>query len=173
MDTKILEGIKVLIVDDEPDIIETLIECIDMCQIDSCLDFSSARHMLIHNKYDAAILDIMGVNGFGLLEVAIENEIPALILTAHALSAENFKKSIKGGAHVYLPKDKMIEMPEYLSDLIVSSRNAEKKSGRWFSKLLPFYNQSFGPDWKKNDTEFWHDFKDRFEFTREELEKIL
>ena len=55
MDTKILEGIKVLIVDDEPDIIETLIECIDMCQIDSSLDFSSARQMLIHNKYDAAI----------------------------------------------------------------------------------------------------------------------
>jgi len=91
-----------------------------MCQVDSAVDFAEAKHLLSRRSYGAAILDIMGVNGHGMLEIAIENKIPALILTAHALSAENFKKPIKGGAHAYLPKDKMIDIQEYLAELISS-----------------------------------------------------
>lgn len=143
MNTGILEGKKVLLVDDEPDVIETLTEALDMCRIESAPDFSSARRMLSQNHYDAAVLDIMGVNGYGLLEVAIENNIPALILTAHALSAGNFKKAIRGGAQAYLPKDKMYEIPEYLAGLITSGRDSEKKSGQWFTKLSPYYDKTF------------------------------
>ncbi|MEA3231787.1 MAG: response regulator [Thermodesulfobacteriota bacterium] len=173
MDTEILKGKKVLVVDDEPDVIETLVEALDMCRTESALDFSSARRMLRRNHYDGAVLDIMGVNGYGLLEVAIENKIPAVILTAHALSADNFKKAVRGGAHAYLPKDKMFEIPEYLAELITSGRGRDKKSGRWFTKLSPYYDNNFGSDWKKGDPEFWHDFKDIFKFSREELEDVL
>lgn len=60
------------------------------------------------NNYDVAILDIMGVRGFDLLEIAKNRDIPALMLTAHGLSKENLKKSAEEGAAYYSPKDEMI-----------------------------------------------------------------
>lgn len=173
MNTDILKGKKILIVDDEPDIIETLEDALEMCQIESARDFGSAINLLKNRNYDATILDIMGVNGYGLLDIAIEKNIPALILTAHALSAENFKRSITAGAHIYLPKDKMIEIDNYLTELIVSSSKKEKKSGLWFIKLAEFFNQTFGPNWQKGDAVFWKDFNNQYVFSREELESVL
>ena len=38
--------------------------------------------------FDIAILDIMGVNGYGLLDIANSKKIPAVMLTAHAFTAD-------------------------------------------------------------------------------------
>ncbi len=172
MDLSILRGKKVLIVDDDNDVIETIMDLLDECQVDSASDFASAKELLNLNKYDAAILDIMGVNGFGLLEIAMDNQIPALMLTAHALSADNFKKSISAGAYAYIPKEEMINIPDYLAELILAATKG-KKSGKWFEKLTPSYDRLFGQDWKSADKEFWDDFKNQFTFTKEELKRIL
>ena len=67
-------------------------------------DFETAQKLLNENRYDVAILDIMGVRGYELLEIAHKNEIPALMLTAHALSPENLMKSVKNGANAFVPK---------------------------------------------------------------------
>jgi len=172
MDLSVLRGKKVLIVDDEQDVIETIMDLLDECQVDSASDFASAKALLGKHKYDAAILDIMGVNGFGLLEVAIAHQIPALMLTAHALSAANFKKSISAGACAYIPKDEMINIPDHLAELLLAAAKG-KKSGKWFTKLMPAYDRLFGQDWKTTDKVFWDDFKDQFAFTKEELTRIL
>jgi len=95
IDGGILKDKKILIVDDEPDILETLMELLDMCLIDSAPDFETAKKFLSKNTYDAAILDIMGVRGYDLLQITTQKEIPALMLTAHALSPEHLIKSIK------------------------------------------------------------------------------
>jgi DNA-binding response OmpR family regulator len=92
-----LKDKRVLIVDDEPDILETLEELLDTCLIDSAPDYETAQKFLDKNQYDAAILDIMGVRGYDLLKLANARGIPALMLTAHALSPDNLVKSIKGG----------------------------------------------------------------------------
>ena len=42
-DGDILKDKKILIVDDEPDILETLVELLDMCLIDSAPDFETAK----------------------------------------------------------------------------------------------------------------------------------
>jgi len=173
MDLNYLKGKKILVVDDEPDIIDALMDLLDMCQVESALDFKSAKNYLQKHRYDAAVLDIRGVDGYGLLEIAIQQNIPALILTAYALSAENFKKSIKNGAHIYLPKDKMYEICEYLEELIKSNKKQEKRSGRWFVKLAPFFDKIFESNWKKSDPLFWSDFSQQFDFTRDELKKLL
>ena len=60
-DNDILNVKRILIVDDEPDILETLEDLLDMCLIDSAPDFESAKKFLDKNPYDAAVLDIMGV----------------------------------------------------------------------------------------------------------------
>jgi len=95
--TKILEGKKLLIVDDEQDVRESIKEMLDMCKIDTAADFQTAEKLLNQNRYDVAVLDIMGVNGYDLLEIANKRGVPALMLTSHALSPDDFGKSIRGG----------------------------------------------------------------------------
>jgi DNA-binding response OmpR family regulator len=59
---KILKGKRVLIVDDEEDILEFLTEILDMCKIDRASTFEEAKELLESNFYHVAVLDIMGVN---------------------------------------------------------------------------------------------------------------
>ena len=147
-DTKILEGKKLLIVDDEPDVVETIKGLLDMCDIDAATDFASGEKMLNENKYDMVILDIMGVKGYDLLDIANKNDIPALMLTAHALSPDNFEKSITGGAKAYIPKEKMAEITVYLSDLLKAQEGKESPH-KWFGRLASFFELLFGKSWLK------------------------
>jgi DNA-binding response OmpR family regulator len=48
------------------------------------------------NFYHIAVLDIMGVRGCELLEIANKKDIPALMLTAHAISKAEDIISLKG-----------------------------------------------------------------------------
>jgi len=146
MNQSILKGKKILIVDDEPDVLETLKDLLDMCEIDTATDFESARLLLTQNRYDAAVLDIMGVKGYDLLEIANENRIPAMMLTAHALSPDNFAKSIMAGAKAYIPKEKMADIAVYLSDFL-QAQVAPGKPFKWFFRLKNFFESQFGKDW--------------------------
>ncbi|MGD9974499.1 MAG: response regulator transcription factor [Desulfatirhabdiaceae bacterium] len=173
MDSNLIAGKKILIVDDERDIIDSIEDLLDKCVIESAVDFDSGSALIRKNKYDAVILDIMGVDGYNLLKIANEYQIPAIILTAHALSPEDFKKSIKNGAYVYLPKEHLFSIALYLGELFEAIEYRQKKSGRWFILLGPSFEKKFGKDWKENDKPFWQDFANQFRFTREELEEIL
>jgi DNA-binding NtrC family response regulator len=172
-ETDLLKGRKIIIVDDEPDILETLEELLDMCLIDTAPSYEEAQKLLTINSYDVAILDIMGVRGYDLLALAKGKNIPALMLTAHALSPENLVKSIKQGAHAYVPKDKIADIALYVADIIKSQNAGHKRQGQWFARLKPFFKKRFGPDWRGQDKKFWDDFDKKFTVTREELEKIL
>ena len=165
-----LSGKKILIVDDEPDVFETLKELLDMCIVDYAQDFNTAEKYLSEYYYDAAILDIMGVDGYKLLTLARQRKIPALMLTAHALSPDHLVKSIRQGAFSYIPKHEMADIPKYLDD-IIQAKQKDQKSRNWFRKLSPFFDKQFGSDWKNQHKEFIKDFN--LAHTREELEKIL
>lgn len=58
--------------------------------------YSYSLHMTTQ-YFDLAILDIMGVDGYKLLKIAVEQEIIAVMLTAHALSPEDTVKSFRMG----------------------------------------------------------------------------
>lgn len=150
---KVLKEKKILIVDDEPDILETLNELLDMCVIDVARYFEDAEELLKKNKYDAAIFDIMGVKGYRLLEIAKRQGVPALMLTAHALSPEDLIRSISGGAKAYIPKEKMGDIASYLADLLTDHREG-KEHASWFMKLKGFFNRKFGSEWMENRREF-------------------
>ena len=117
-------------------------------------DFEDAKELLNKNSYDVAILDIMGVKGYDLLEIANQKGIPALMFTAHALSPDDFVKSIRGGAKAYIPKEKMADIATYLADLVKDHQKG-KKSISWFKKLSTFFDKRFGYEWKENRQEFW------------------
>ncbi|MBW1778291.1 MAG: response regulator [Deltaproteobacteria bacterium] len=171
-DARILKGKRILVVDDEPDILETLIDLLDMCIVETAQDFETGEKNLRRGAYDAVILDIMGVDGYKLLEVANEMDIPAIMLTAHALSPDNLVKSIKEGAFAYLPKDKMVDITDYLADLF-NARQKGKKDGAWFARLRPLFDEKFGPGWRKTDEAFWKDFDRKMIPSREELNQML
>jgi len=94
----LLKGKRLLIVDDEPDVLEVLEEMLDMCEVSKATTFEDAGELLKKNDFDMAILDIMGVDGYKLLNIAKQKNITVVMLTAHALNPDNLVKSIKEGA---------------------------------------------------------------------------
>ena len=174
-DDDVLKDKKILIVDDEPDILETLEELLDMCMIDTAPNFETARKFLDKYTYDLAILDIMGVQGYDLLKITSQKDIPALMLTAHALSPENLIESLKKGAQSYVPKDKISDISIFVKDILEAHRKGKKEHGKWFARLKPFFDRKFGSGWREKDKEFWQDFDQTHAvpFTKNELEEIL
>jgi DNA-binding NtrC family response regulator len=170
----VLRGKRILIVDDEPDILETLVEILDMCLVDTAPDFETAQKFLNKNTYDLAILDIMGVRGYDLLELANERDIPALMLTAHAVSPDNLVRSIKGGAQSYVPKDKISDIAVYIQDILeVREKDGQEKNAKWFDRLEPYFDKKFGKGWKHQDREFWEIFDRKYHARREEIEDMM
>ena len=153
----ILKEKKILVVDDEPDILETIEELLDQCSLDTATNYEAGKQLLLENTYDLAILDIMGVRGYDLLEIVRGKDIPALMLTAHALSAENLKKSIQKGADSYIPKDKLADISTYVEDILSLKRRKKTNSESWFSRLKPFFDKTFRKGWKEEDRHFWNE----------------
>jgi len=156
MDTdKILRGKWILVVDDEQDILELITEMLDMCRIDTAATFEEAKDLLERNDYNTAILDIMGVRGYDLLEIANQRNIPALMLTAHALSKEDLKKSAEKGASFYAPKDEINQIDVFLADVIEAREKNRNIWAKWYDRLSGFCDRRFGPNWKESDPDFW------------------
>ena len=116
----VLKGKKVLIVDDEMDVLELLEDLLDECDTETASTFEDAKSLLEQTPYDVAILDIMGVNGLELLEIASKKKIPALMLTARGLNPENLMESIQKGAKACVPKEKMSEIDIYLKEIFIA-----------------------------------------------------
>lgn len=152
----ILKGKTVLVVDDEPDVLDTIAEGLDMCLVDKASDYKTAVQYLRSYTYDIVILDIMGVNGFDLLQDSVDRGFPTVMLTAHALTAEALKKSMKLGAVSFLPKDKMPELRSYLEDVVLGGGKPVWK--KLFERLGSYFNKRFGPDWAERD-KFFKEFE--------------
>ena len=151
MTTSILDGKKILAVDDEPDVLtvieEEIAHACPKCKFDKAATYEQAAGMLKSNEYDIVILDIMGVQGFDLLKIAVDRKFRAVMLTANVLKAEALKKSHDMGARAFLPKDKLGELIPFLEDVLVH----EHKSGweRLLDKLGDYFDDRFGSEWKK------------------------
>jgi CheY-like chemotaxis protein len=159
METKeLLQGKKVLIVDDEPDILDSLTELLSICMIDRASTFEEAKELLETYSYDAVVLDIMGVRGFELLEMAKEKDIPTLMLTAHALNEDTLKKSAEEGASYYVPKDEIGKIDLFVADVIEAREKGRNPWVKWFERLGPFFHERMnfrGPNWREDHKKFW------------------
>lgn len=158
----LLRGRRVLVVDDEPDIHETVEELLDMCSLDKAAYFDVAKNLIGKNQYDIVILDIMGVHGFDLLELAREKDMPALMLTAHAMSPENLKEAIEKGANSFISKDELPNLVNHITEVIKNCINGGEGYGTWFSKVKSYFDKSFDKGWRDEDKSFWHSFDDTF-----------
>ncbi|MCD4678011.1 MAG: response regulator [Desulfobacula sp.] len=168
----ILENKKILLVDDEPDILETLEELLYMCSVDTASTFDEAIDFLKNNTYDVAVLDIMGVKGYDLLRVTNKIDIPSLMLTAHALTPDNLKQSIEQGADAYVPKDKLVDISLYIADILTARKEGKKAHVTWFSLLKPMFDKLFGEGWRKKDRDFWDEFDEKQMSSRDDIQKM-
>jgi len=148
-----LKGKKILIVDDEPDVLDTLEELLSMCQVVKATSFEEAKGQLETQTFDMTILDIMGVDGYELLEIAVKKKIMAVMLTAHALSPEDTMKSFRGGAAFYVPKDKIAEMPAILANILDLKSKGKSTWMPFVGWAEAYYNAKFGPKWEKHKKE--------------------
>jgi DNA-binding NtrC family response regulator len=151
-----LRGRPILIVDDEEDILDFLTEVLGMCKVDRASNFDEAKALLEANSYQAAVLDIMGVRGYDLLEIAGKRKIPALMLTAHALTKDDLKKSFEEGAAYYVPKEEIDRVGLFLADMIEAYEKSKNVFFKWYERLSGFCDRRFGPDWKEEDPRFWN-----------------
>jgi CheY-like chemotaxis protein len=154
-DESILQDKRILIVDDEPDILETLEDLLPMGHTTTAASYQEAREVLETQPFDIAILDIMGVSGFDLLEIAARKGIVAVMLTAYALTPENVAKSHRKGAAYYLPKEEMVNIASFLTEIMTAKAKGEDTWGSWYQRLSSFAERTFGPDYKKGDKAFW------------------
>jgi|SRR5271157_963354 len=134
MTASVLDGKRILAVDDEPDVLTVLEggikDSCPNCQFDKASTYERGAELINGNTYDLAILDIMGVRGFELLDLAVKRKFRVAMLTAHDLTSEALKRSHDRGARAYLPKDKLGEIVPFLEDTL----QYDFKSG--WSRLL-------------------------------------
>ena len=157
MTESILNHKKLLIVDDEPDILVTLEEEILQSSPDSKIDkasnYEDAAALLKANNYDLVVLDIMGVRGFDLLEIAVTRKFKVAMLTAHALNPEALKKSHDMGAIAYLPKEKLGEVAPLLEEMLLNDYKTEW--AQLMGKLDDYFKAQWGKDWRKREAIDW------------------
>jgi DNA-binding NtrC family response regulator len=157
-ETNLLDSKSVLLVDDEPDVLDTLEDLLPMCQTAKASHFKAAKDLLESEHFDLAVLDIMGVSGYELLEICTEKGVIAVMLTAHALSPDNLIKSYKKGAASYLPKEEMVNIASFLNDVLEAIATGKNPWVRWYERMSSFWEKKFGPYWKASDKNFWEKF---------------
>jgi len=145
----LLAGKRILIVDDEPDVLETLADLLTECQITKASDFEQAKDLLNSQYFDMAILDIMGVDGYELLRICNQHRVAGVMLTAYAITPEDVKKSYENGAASFVPKEKMSEITTFLTDIYETRQKGKPLWSRWTNRLAHYFEKKFGPDWQK------------------------
>jgi CheY-like chemotaxis protein len=169
---KLLDGKRVLAVDDEPDILETLEDLLPMCEVVKASSYQAAKELLESQDFDIAILDIMGVDGYRLLDIARQRNTTAVMLTAYAFSPANVVKSIKEGAASYIPKEELADIKEFLIDVLKAQKEGINPWEPWQERLPPsYFEKRFGAAWQDTDKEFWERFRASVKSRRSQSKK--
>ena len=156
----LLDGKRILVVDDEPDVLESLEDLLATCEVVKASNFEDARSLIEQEPFDLVILDIMGVSGYDLLDLATKNNMTAVMLTAHALTPENIVKSYRQGAAYFLPKEKMVNITSFLEEILDAKQKGQSTWDNWINRLAGYCERTFGAKWQDTDKDFW----DRFPF---------
>jgi CheY-like chemotaxis protein len=163
MGDSILNGKRILAVDDEPDVLTVLEEEIlgaaPKCKFEKAMTYEEAAKKLESQSYDIVILDIMGVRGFDLLDLAVRRNLKVVMLTAHALSPEALKRSFEMKARAYLPKEKLGEVVPFLEDVLKYDYLQGWK--RLLEQLKGFFDSKFESDWEKKTGLIWQEWHKR------------
>jgi DNA-binding response OmpR family regulator len=144
----VLQGKAILAVDDEPDVLETMVEVLESCRVDTAGHYEQALSLLETRSYDMVILDVMGVRGLQLLEHAVKRNFPAVMFTAPALHPEYVLKSLERGAVSYVSKEDLVHLDSLLTDLFAILERGESPWRYTMKRLEPLLDDRFAPEWR-------------------------
>ena len=140
-------GLRILAVDDEPDILETIVDVLEGATVDSARTYQEAMSLLNLDltgiMYDLAVLDIMGVDGMELLTETTKRKLPTVMLTAHAMNPETLRASISGGALSYLPKEELANLDVHIGDVLEAIERGQSTWERLFDRIGNFFEKAF------------------------------
>ena len=156
----LLKGKRILIVDDEPDVLDLLEEFLSESETFRAASYDEAKALLESRDFDIAVLDIMGVDGYRLLAMANRKHIPAVMLTAHAFTPEHLTRSIKEGAVSYIPKEEMGRIAEFLDEILKAMKEGRDPLESWQRKFpSSYFEKRWGAAWQDADKDFWTRFR--------------
>jgi len=151
---KILEEKRILVVDDEPDVLETVTDLLESSQVVTAGSFEDARKKIAEESFDLVLLDIMGVNGFALLEACRAAKLPAAMLTAHALNIESLNLAVRLGALSFLPKEELHRLPELVAEILDGLEQGKTHWKKLFQRLGHFFKERLGILWEDESSKF-------------------
>ena len=156
----LLSGKRILAVDDEPDVLEVLkeeiVEACPNCTLETARTYEEAAKLLETKLYDVVVLDIMGVRGFDLLNIAVRRDMKVAMLTAHALTPEDLERSYRNKARAYLPKEKLDELVPLLEDVLSYDFNAGWKN--LMRKMYTYFTGEFKSGWETKTNLPWNEW---------------
>lgn len=157
-ENNLLDGKRILVVDDEPDVLESLEDLLATCEVVKASNFEDARSLIGQEPFDLVILDIMGVSGYDLLDLATKKNMIAVMLTAHALTPENIVKSYRQGAAYFLPKEEMVNITSFLEEILDAKQKGQSTWDNWLNRLAGYCERTFGDKWQDTEKDFWDKF---------------
>jgi CheY-like chemotaxis protein len=151
MEESILKNKMILAVDDDPDVLtvleEEILEVCPDCQFHKATTYKGAVERMISLTYDAVILDVIGVQGIHLLELAQSRHFPVALLTTYPFTPETLRLPAQVAARAYLPKERIGEIVPFLEDMLKYPYAREWRL--FFDKVRKFLGNKIEIDWGK------------------------
>ncbi len=144
----LFEDRKILAVDDEPDVLEIICEQLSTKQVVTASSYQEADEKLSAGSFDLVLLDIMGVDGFKLLQKCRERGFPAAMLTAHSIDVESVNKALELGAISFLPKEELVNIEEHVNEILDGLSKGRSHWKKLFDRLGPFFKDRLGLTWE-------------------------
>lgn len=143
----VLANKRILAVDDEEDVLAVIEEQLEDCTLITAQDYDAAKEYLEKEPFDLAVLDIMGVRGFDLLEIAARKKIPSVMLTAHSLTPDSLQKAIDKGAISFLPKEELARLSELIAEILDEVAKGRTHWPKLKSRLGNRFKELWGDLW--------------------------
>jgi DNA-binding response OmpR family regulator len=150
----LLRGKRILLVDDEPDILDTLEDLLCDCETVKAGSYREALQRIDSETFDIAVLDVMGVDGFKLLEHCVAKDLTAVMLTARAQTRKDVVRSFKKGAAYFIPKEEMASIETFLEDILSAQNKGQNTWVRWYDRLSVFGQRVFDSEFEPEDEDF-------------------
>ena len=90
-----------------------------------------------------------------LLTEAVNQKVPTVMLTAHAMSVASLKESITKGALGYLPKEELVNLDTLIAEFLGEAKKGNSVWRLIFDRLDDYFERTFGADWIAEDPNYW------------------
>jgi CheY-like chemotaxis protein len=154
MKESILKNKMILAVDADPDFLmvleEEILDACPDCQFHKVTTYKEAVERMLSFTYDVVLMDIIGVHGLELAELAMNLNFPIGMFTAHPITPEVLEGIINMKTHAYLPKERIGEIVPFLEDMLGNKYLHEWRL--FFDKITGFLGKKIEIDWGKRPT---------------------